>query len=147
MGTTGQPPSERVVYTVADVLGEDPTELPQLERTISGDALDHLFHREDQLPGAHTVFPYCDRWVVVHSTGSVEVFETYEAASASAQLPAALADPPTTERMIVLHFEDEQYAFHGDQLEDLHRIVSGADDSDEAWEDTVAFARRQAEAD
>lgn len=147
MGTIGQQLSERVIYTVADVLNEDPTELPQLERTISADALDYLFHRKDHPPGAYTVFPYCDLWVVVHSTGTVDVFETYEATSAEEQLPADVGEPTTDDRLVVLHFEDERYTFYGDQLQDLHRIVREADDSDEAWEDTVSFARQQAEAD
>lgn len=146
MGTTGQQLSERVIYTVADVLGKEPTELPQLERTISADALDYLFHRKDQPPGAYTVFPYCDLWVVVHSTGTVDVFETYQATSAGEQLPEGLEEPTTDARMIVLHFEDERYTFAEDQLDEFHRLVREADDSDEAWEDTVAFARQQAEA-
>ena len=41
-------------------------ELPPLEHTLSASALDYLFHR-DNPPGAYTVFPCYDLWVVAQS--------------------------------------------------------------------------------
>ena len=137
--------SERVVSTVADVLDEDPMELPPLERSISADALDYLFHRENHPPGAYTVFPYCDLWVVAHSNGTVDVFENYRATTAGEQLPDDVPDPSTDERMVVLLFEGKRYTFYEDQLDTFHEIVSEADSSDEAWEETIEFARQQAD--
>lgn len=146
MGRSARRLSERVVSTVADVLGRDPLELPPLDETISADALDYLFHRENHPPGAHTVFPYCDLWVVVHSTGTVDVFDEYRATTAGEQLPDDESEPTTSEPIVVLHFHDERYTFHDDQLDAFRRIVAEADTSDEAWEDTAEFARRQTEA-
>lgn len=137
--------SERVVYTVAEALDADPTELPPLERTIGGDELDYLFHRKDHPPGAYTVFPYCDLWVVAHSTGSVDVFETYHATTAAERLPEDASEPTTDDRLVVFHFENERYTFYEDELDALHRIISTADDSDEAWADTRDYARRRKE--
>jgi hypothetical protein len=137
--------SERVVYTVADVLGEDPMDLPPLEKTVSADALDYLFYRKDHPAGAYTVFPYCDLWVVVHSTGTIDVFDTYRATSAGEQLPDDVPEPAANERMAVLHFEQERYTFYEDQLDTLHRIISEADSVDEAWEESVEYARQQAD--
>ena len=59
----------RVVQTVGKALGEDPTELPPIQQTISADALDLLFHQGTQPSGAYTVFPYSGVWVFVHSDG------------------------------------------------------------------------------
>ena len=142
MGDEGKTLSERVVATVADVLGADPMELPPLEHTISASALDYLFHRENHPPGAYTVFPYCDLWVVVQSTGAVDVFEEYRATSAEEQLPDDVSEPSTDERMVVVHVENERYTLYEDQLEDLHRIISDADTTDEAWEGTIEYARQ-----
>lgn len=144
MGSGSQRLSDRVVSTVADVLEEDPLSLPPLEETISADALDYLFHREGHPPGAYTVFPYCDLWVVAHSTGAVDVFDTYHATSAGDQLPDDVPEPSTDERMVVLYFRDEQHVFFEDQLDTLHRIISQAADSDEAWEGTIEYAREGA---
>ena len=144
MTERGRKLSELVVATVADVLGEDPLELPPLEGTISASALDYLFHRKDEPPGAYTVFPYCDLWVVVHSTGTVDVFENYRATTAGEQLPDDVSEPTTDERMAVLHFRDERYVFFEEQLDVLHRIVSEAATSDEAWTEAIDFARAQA---
>lgn len=105
MGDEGRTLSERVVAIVADVLGEDPLDLPPLEETISGDALDYLFYRKHHPPGAYTVFPYCDLWVVAHSIGTVDVFDTYRATSAGEQLPPDVPEPSTDERMAVFHFK------------------------------------------
>lgn len=135
--------SDRVVATVADVLGEDPLELPPLQGTINADALDYLFHRKDRPPGAYTVFPYCGLWVVVHSTGTVDVFETYRASSTGEQRPDDVPEPSTDERMVVLYFENERYALYEDQIDAVHEIVAEADDSDEAWEGVVEYAREQ----
>lgn len=145
MGSDGRKLSERVISTVADVLEEDPLELPPLEYTINADALDYLFHRENHPPGAYTVFPYCDLWVVAHSTGAVDVFDTYHATSAGDQLPDDVPEPSADERMAVLHFENERYTFYEDQLDTFHRIISEADTSDEAWEDVIDYARKQAD--
>lgn len=102
MGENSRQLSDRIVFTVADVLDEDPTELPPLERTRSADALDYLFHRDRHPPGAYTVFPYCDLWVVAHSTGTVDVFDTYRATTAGEQLPDDVPEPTTDERIVVL---------------------------------------------
>lgn len=137
--------SERVINTMADVLDEDPMELPPLEHTVSSDALDYLFHREYHPPGAHTVFPYCDLWVVAHSDGTVDVFDTYRATTAGEQLPDDMPEPTTDERMVVLHFKHERYTFYEDQLETFHEIISEAESSDQAWDETIEFARQQAD--
>ena len=144
MGSESQRLSDRVISTVADVLDEDPLALPPLEETISADALNYLFHREGHPPGAYTVFPYCDLWVVAHSTGAVDVFDTYHATTAGDQLPDDVPEPSTDERMVVLYFRDEQHTFYEDQLDTLHQIISQAADSDEAWEDTIEYAREGA---
>ena len=135
--------SDRVVSTVADVLATDPLELPPLEHTISADALDYLFQRENHPSGAYTVFPYCDLWVVVHSTGTVDVFETYRATTAGEQLPDDVPEPSTDERMAVLYFRDERYTFYEDELDTLHRIIAEAETSDEAWDDVIEYGREE----
>ncbi len=145
MGSADWRLSERVLSTVADALDRDPLELPPLEETISADALDYLFHRENHPPGAYTVFPYCDLWVVAHSSGAVDVFETYRATTGGERLPEGVPEPSTDERMVMLHFEDEQHHFYEHQLDTLHQILSDADDSDEAWADAIEYARRQVE--
>lgn len=141
MGDESQRLSNRVISTVADVLDEDPLTLPPLEETISADALNYLFNRDGHPPGAYTVFPYCDLWVVAHSTGAVDVFDTYHATSAGDQLPDDVPEPSTDERMVVLYFRDEQYIIYEDQLDTLHQIISAAATSDEAWEETIEYAR------
>lgn len=135
--------SERVIYATADVRDEDPMELPPLEETISADALDYLFHREAHPPGAYTVFPYCDLWVVAHSNGTVDLFETYHATAEAGTLPEDVPEPSTDDRMVVVHFGDEEYTFSDDQLDTLHEIIKSADDGDEAWEETIGFARQE----
>lgn len=145
MGGEGRKLSERVVAIVADVLGEDPLDLPPLEETISGDALDYLFHRKHHPPGAYTVFPYCDLWVVAHSTGTVDVFDTYHATTAGEQLPPDVPEPSTDERMVVFHFKGERHTFYENQLDTLHQIVAGAESSDDAWDDVTDYARAQAD--
>ena len=144
MESEGHRLSDRVISTVAEVLDEDPMTLPPLEETISADALNYLFHREGHPPGAYTVFPYCDLWVVAHSTGAVDVFDTYHATTAGDQLPDDVPEPTTDERMIVLYFRDEQHIFYEDQLDTLHQIISEAPNSDEAWEDAIEYARERA---
>lgn len=135
--------SERIIYATAEVLDRDPMDLPPLEETISADALDSLSHRKDLPSGAHTVFPYCDLWVVAHSSGTVDLFETYHLTTEDERLPEGVSEPTTDERMVVLHVGNEEYTFYEDQLDTLHEIVAEADDSDEAWEETMAYARRQ----
>lgn len=143
MGSQTRKLSDRVVSMVADVLDTDPLDLPPLEQTISADALDYLFHRKDHPPGAYTVFPYCDLWVVAHSTGSVDVFDTYHATTAGEQLPDDLPEPTTDERLVVFHFKNERYTFYEDELDTLHELISEADSSEEAWDDTIEYAREQ----
>lgn len=145
MGDSARKLSEQVVSTVADILGTDPLDLPPLEETISADALDYLFHRENHPPGAYTVFPYCDLWVVAHSNGVVDVFDTYRGTTAGDQLPDDVPEPTTDERMAVLYFKSERYTFYEDQLDTFHKLLSEADTSDEAWAETIAYAREQAD--
>lgn len=145
MGDEGQKLSERVITTVAKVLDKDPVELPPLERTISADALDYLFHREQHPPGAYTVFPYCDLWVVAHSTGTIDVFDTYRATTAEEQFPDDVPEPAIDERIAVLHFKNERYTFYEDQLDTLHKIIAEADTADEAWEESIEYAQQQAD--
>lgn len=142
MGKEGQSLSQQVVYAAAEVLERDPMDLPPLEETISADALYYLFHRKDHPPGAYTVFPYCDLWVVAHSSGTVDLFETYHLTTEGEKLPEDVPEPTTDERMVVLHFEDEEYTFYENQLDALHEIITEADDGDEAWEDTMEYARQ-----
>lgn len=104
-------------------------------------ALDYLFHREGRPPGAYTVVPYCDLWVAAHSTGTVDVFETYHATSAGDQSPDDVPEPSTDERMVVLYLRDEQHICYEDRLETLHQIGSQAADSDEARDETIEYAR------
>ena len=137
--------SERVIYTVAEVLDKDPIELPPLEETISADALDELFHRKTHPAGAFTVFPYCELWVVAHSRGSVDIFETYHTTTAGEQFPDSVPEPSADERVAVLHFEGERYTIGDDQLDTVHEIVAEADTSGEAWDETIQFARAQAD--
>lgn len=144
MGNQGRKLSERIISTVADVLDTDPLELPPLEKTINAEAIDYLFHREGHPPGAYTVFPYCDLWIVAHSTGTIDVFDTYRATSAEEQLPDDVPGPTTDDRMMVLHFRNERYTFQADQIEYFHKIVSEADTSDEAWDEAIEYARSQA---
>ncbi len=60
MGRDEMDISEQVIYTVADVHGEDPTQLPQIEETISSDALNDLFHKDNHPPDTYIAFPYYD---------------------------------------------------------------------------------------
>ena len=118
--------SERIVSTAAEILDKDPMELPPLEYTISGDALDELFCRKPQPAGAYTVFPYCGLWIAVHSTGAINVFETYHATTPGRQLPDEVPEPTTDDRIAVLHFENERYIFSGERLDSLHQIIADA---------------------
>ena len=135
--------SERVVYTVAEALDTDPADLPPLEKSLSSDSLDYLFHRKNQPPGAYTVFPYSGIWVVVHSTGTVDVFEEYRASNPGNQAEENIRSPEG-DRQVVFHFSGENYAFDEDELETLHEIIAEADDSDDAWERAMEYAREQA---
>lgn len=135
--------SERVVTTVAEALGKNPIELPPLEHTISADALDYLFHRKPHPEGAYTVFPYCDLWVVVHCGGAIDVFETYRATTASEQFPDGTSKPSPDERIAVLYVGTERFTLYREQLDAVHRIVSEATTGEEAWDETVEYARRE----
>lgn len=135
--------SEQVIYTVAEVHGEDPVDLPRLEETISSDALNDLFHTENHPPGAYTVFPYCDVWVMVHSNGTVDVFKEYAATSALADFPDDVAEITTEEYKVVLHAENDRHIFFEDELETLHDIIEEADDSEKAWENTIDYAEQR----
>lgn len=135
--------SEKVISTVAEARDEDPIDLPPLEETISADALDSLFYRKGQPDDAYTIFPFCDLWVVVHSDGTVDVFEGYAATSAGEKLPDDVRGPTTDERLVLLYVSGEEYTFYDDDLDALHRIINEASTSDEAWEDTTEYARQQ----
>ena len=128
----------RVVETVAEALDEDPTELPPIQQTISADALDLLFHEGAQPAGAYTVFPYSGVWVLVHSDGTIDVFDEFKATSADEDIPE---EPPTDDQLLVLDVNDERHALQGDELEGVHEIMDDADDSSEAWEKTIEYAR------
>ncbi|MFC6765215.1 HalOD1 output domain-containing protein [Natrinema soli] len=135
--------STRVVFTVAEALGTDPVDLPSLEKTISSEALNNLFHEETALPGAYIVFPYCDVWVMVHSDRTVDVFTEYVATTAVDDVPTDSDGKPTDDRMVVLSAENERHAFADGELETLHEIVAEADDATEAWEDTINYAEQR----
>lgn len=142
MGSTDRTRADTVIYTVAEALDEDPIDLPPLERTISADALNALFHEKNQPPGAYTLFPYCDLWIVVHSDGTVDVFEEYAATSSSQKLPDDVSEPSTDERILLLYVDGEEYTFYEDELDELHQIIGEAETSEEAWDETVEFAQR-----
>ncbi len=135
--------STQVVFTVAEVVGEDPTELPPLERTISSEALNNLFHEDMPLPGAYLVFPYCGVWVMVHGNRTIDVFTEYAATTAVDDVPTDSGGQPTDDRMVVLHAENGRHAFTDDELETLHKIVEEADHVTEAWEDTLDYAEQR----
>lgn len=135
--------SEQVIYTVADVHGEDPTELPQLEETISSDALNNLFHKENHPPGTYIAFPYCDVWVMIHSNRSVDVFKEHAATSALEDFPDTVEDLPTDEPTVILHAKNDRYTFSEDKLGTVHEIVEEADDGKEAWENTLDYAEQR----
>ena len=143
MSSKGKKLSMRVVETVAKALGEDPTELPQLQRTISADALDLLFHEGAQPSGAYTVFPYSGVWVLVHSDGTVDVFDEFKATSTDDVLPNEVSEPSADDELLILNVNDERHAFHGDELEEIHEIMDEADDSSEAWEETIEYAQER----
>lgn len=145
MGDGAKQLSDRVITTVANVLERDPIELPPLQDTIEAKALDYLFHREGQPPGAYTVFPYCDLWVVVHSTGTIDVFDDYRATSADEQLPEGVHEPTTDDRIVVFHFRDKRYTFFEDEIDTLHDIISEADTGDEAWDEVIEYAEEHAD--
>ncbi|WP_161605623.1 HalOD1 output domain-containing protein [Natrialba asiatica] len=135
--------STRVVFTVAEVVGTDPVDLPPLEKTISSEALNNLFHEDTSLPGAYLVFPYCDVWVMVHGDRTVDVFTEYAATTAVNAVPTDSDGQPTDDRMVVLSAQNGRHAFADDELETLHEIVEGADDATEAWEDTINYAEQR----
>lgn len=139
----GKKLSMRVVETVAKALGEDPTELPPIEQTISADALDLLFHDGTRPAGAYTVFPYSGVWVLAHSDGKVDVFDEFRATSAEEELPDEMSELSPEDQLLVLDIEDERHAFHGEELETVHEIVDEADDSSEAWEETIEYAKER----
>lgn len=45
--------------------------------------------------------------------------------------------------MVVLHAENGRHTFADDELETLHEIVEEADDTTEAWEDTIDYAEER----
>ncbi|MFC6764620.1 HalOD1 output domain-containing protein [Natrinema soli] len=136
--------STQVVFTVAEVVGEDPEELPPLERTISSEALNNLFREDTPLLGAYLVFPYCDVWMMVHSDRTVDVFTEYAATTAVDDVPTDSGGHPTDDRMVVLHAENGRHAFaDDDELETLHEIAEEADDATDAWEGTLDYAEQR----
>ena len=141
MPSRDQKLSQRVIQTVAEALDEDPLDLPPLEETISAESLDYLFHRKHQPPGAYTLFSYCELWVVVHSNGTVDVFDEWAATSAGDHLPDGVSEPSPDERMVLLFVSGEEYTFYENDLDALHQIITEADDSTEAWEDAIEYAK------
>lgn len=141
MASPGKNLSMRVVETVAKALGKDPTELPPIQDTISADALDLLFHEGNQPSGAYTVFPYSGVWVFVHSDETIDVFDEFKATSADEDIPDEVLEPSTEDQLLILEANDERHALHGDELEDVHEIMDEVDDSSEAWEKTIEYAR------
>ena len=141
MSSERQKLSMQVVETVAKALGKDPTELPPLQQTISADALDLLFHQGASPSGAFTVFPYYGVWVLVHSDGTIDIFDDFMATSADDDLPDEVSEPSTDDPLLILAVNDERYALHGDELEDVHEIMDEADDSSEAWEETIEYTQ------
>ena len=135
--------AERVVYTVAEVHDTDPTDLPPLEETISADALNDLFHDGNHPPGAYTVFPYCDLWVMVHSNGTVDIFQEYTATSAAEDFPERINELTGDEKMVVLHAEHDRHTFSEDELDNLHEIIDAADNCGEAWKETIDYAEQR----
>lgn len=135
--------AEQVIYTVAEVHGKDPVELPQLEETISSDALNDLFHRENHPPGTYIAFPYCDVWVLIHSNRTIDVFKEHAATSALEDFPDTVEDLTADEPMAVLHAENDRHTFSKDELETVHEIVEEAEDGKEAWETTLDYAERR----
>ena len=138
MSNRGKKLSTRIVETVGEALGKEPVDLPPLERTISASAIDLLFHEGIQPSGAYTVFPYCGVWVLVHSNGTVNVFDDFKATSA-----AEVAEPSADEPVLILDVDDERHAFQGDELDDVHDIIDEADDSEEAWENAIEYAEER----
>ena len=143
MSSQGKKLSMRVVETVAKALGKDPTELPPLQQTISADALDLLFDGGASPSGAYTVFPYSGVWVLVHSNGTVDVFDEFKATSADDDIPDDMSEPSTDDPLLILDVNDDRHALHGDELEDVHEIMDEADDSSEAWEETIEYAQER----
>lgn len=141
MSFQGQKLSIQVVETVAKALGKDSTELPPIQDTISASALDLLFHQGESPSGAFTVFPYCGVWVLVHSDGTIDVFDNFMASSADEEFPDEVSEPSTDNPLLILAVNDERYAFYGDKLENVHEIMDDADDSSEAWEGTIEYAQ------
>lgn len=135
--------STRVVFTVAEAIDTDPVDLPSLEKTISSEALNNLFHEDTSLPGAYLVFPYSDVWVIVHGDRTVDVFMEYAATTAVDDVPTDSEGQPTDDQMVVLSAENGRHAFTDDELKTLHEIVEEADDATEAWEDTINYAEQR----
>ena len=69
--------SEVIVYTVAEVSGEDPTALEPLSVVIDPDALDAIFSRSDRTDGsaAHLSFEYEGYDVTLFSHGRLTLSE------------------------------------------------------------------------
>lgn len=65
-------PSDRVVQTIADREGVDPTELPPLFESVDPDALDALLRRDDTA-GAQVTFTHHGHEVTVRSDGRVSL--------------------------------------------------------------------------
>lgn len=130
----------RVIETVATAIEKDPAELPPLQETISADALDMLFQEGGQPPGAYTVFPYSGVWVLVHSDGTIDIFDEFKATSRDDVLPDEKPEPSTDDAIVILDTGDERHAFHGEDLREVHDIVDGADGCSDAWEETLEYA-------
>lgn len=68
---THERPSTAVVVAVADAIGVQQTELPVLNDTVDGDALDMLLEHTDE--PVDVTFEYADATVYISSTGTLAV--------------------------------------------------------------------------
>lgn len=81
--------------------------------------------------------------MLVHSDGTVDIFDGFKATSADDDIPDEVSEPSTDDPLLILDVNDERHALHGDELEDVHEIVDEADDSSEAWEEAIEYAQGQ----
>lgn len=70
----GVPPSVAIVEAVADATGRDPTELPPIQESVDGDALDVLLApRTENERRLRLEFAYDDVHVTVWRDGTIDV--------------------------------------------------------------------------
>lgn len=80
------------------------------------------------------MFPYCDLWVVVHSDGTVNVFDEYVTTNAEGNTTIQNSDALSGNRIVRLHVDGESYTFHDEEIDELHALVRQTDECEEAWE-------------